>query len=99
MSGPNLERGERKEEEYWFNDNLSIKIQHVLFGEEEDTVRNPMTRREQILSHCMTAHAPLKHRSVSNPPNFFFNYCKRLIYPTTKKKTYLKNTKIPSKEA
>jgi hypothetical protein len=46
MSDPNLEGGDRKEEEDWFNDNLSIKIQHALFGEEEDAVRNPMTRRE-----------------------------------------------------
>jgi len=72
MSDPNLEGGDRKEEEDWFNDNLSIKIQHALFGEEEDAVRNPMTRREQILSHSTTAHTPLKHHSVSNPPNFFF---------------------------
>jgi hypothetical protein len=46
MAGANLEGGERKErkeEEDWFNDNLSIKIQHTLFGEEEDAVRNPMT--------------------------------------------------------
>jgi len=84
MSGPNLEGGERKEEEDWFNDNLSIKIQHALFREEEDAVRNPMTQQEQILSHRMTAHASLKHRSVSNPPNFFKkNYCKRLICPST----------------
>jgi hypothetical protein len=63
-----------------------MKAQHAAPRKKEDAVRNPMTWWKKIFNCRMMTHTLSKRHDFSLTPNslflIFFNYCKRLIYPS-----------------